>query len=84
MSRDTFWSGVIICGCVIGVFILGGVSGYNAGVKDGKEASTIVSTMSEKYVGTIQDCNRINLLSCLACHQFPAYAIDVQPEIWEE
>lgn len=37
-----------------------------------------------QHTRVIEQCNRINLLSCIACHDFPAYVIDVQPEIWEE
>ena len=36
------------------------------------------------YTRVIEECTRINLLSCIACHDFPAFIIDVQPEIWEE
>lgn len=38
----------------------------------------------KQHTRVIEQCNRINLLSCIACHDFPAYVIDVQPEIWEE
>ncbi len=48
------------------------------------KAVNSITDVTPQHTRVIEQCNRINLLSCIACHDFPAYVIDVQPEIWEE
>ncbi len=57
--------------------------GYFLGEKAGRKLASVVEE-TVQHTKVIEQCNRINLLSCIACHDFPAYVIDVEPEIWEE
>lgn len=62
--------------------------------KESKATRAVAATIERRLVllesedalhtRVIEECTRINLLSCIACHDFPAFIIDVQPELWEE
>lgn len=70
---------------VVGLGLLVTFYGYYVGKEAGRaEVLEELSQSTKGHVGTIQGCNRVFMLSCMACHSYPDYTIDVVPEVWEE
>ena len=78
----------IITLAILFIFFAGVKIGENHARNAGDTAGGSVGVSSvetpEEHVGTIQECNRVELLRCLACHEFPVAVVKISPEIWEE